>query len=74
MMAMMMWMHGKTKWMMNSVGLKSGTAGGTALVVLLNISGDDLVRTVVLGALGAVVSFLVSWVMKWVLGRIRRRL
>ena len=58
---------------MNSLGLRAGTAGGTALVVLLNISGADLLRTLVLGAVGAVVSFVVSWVMKWLVGRMRRR-
>ena len=74
MIPMEMWMCGRTRWRMNSLGLKAGTAGGTTLVVLLNISGDDVLRTVVLGVVGAIVSFLVSCGMKWLLGRIRRRL
>ncbi|MGV3528069.1 MAG: hypothetical protein ACO1OO_04170 [Flavisolibacter sp.] len=54
---------------MNSLGVKAGTTGGTLLVVLLNISGEDLLRTTVLAAVGAVVSYGVSWCLKCLLGR-----
>ena len=43
-----------------SVHTRAGTAGGTLLVVALQISSQEMLKTVVLAALGAVVSFWVS--------------
>ena len=37
-----------------------GTVSGTALTVAVNIGSPDILKTVVLAALGAVVSFSVS--------------
>lgn len=45
-------------------GTVLGTVGGTALTVVANISSQDITKTVVLAALGAVVSFTVSVVLK----------
>jgi hypothetical protein len=42
------------------VHTRAGTAGGTLLVVALQISSQEMLKTVVLAALGAVVSFWVS--------------
>lgn len=50
---------------------KAGTLGGTLLNVLLQISGSELARTVVLTATGAAVSFLVSFALQWMLRRRR---
>lgn len=51
---------------------KAGTAGGTLAVVLLQISNGELVKTVVLAALGAAVSFMVSLVLKMVVRRLKK--
>jgi hypothetical protein len=41
-----------------------GTAGGTFLSVLPNLHSEDVFRTVLLASIGAVVSFVVSMVLK----------
>jgi hypothetical protein len=46
-----------------SFSTTAGTAGGT-LTVLLTISTADMMRTVILAALGATVSFGVSFLLK----------
>ena len=47
-----------------------GTLGGIITIVLVNINTGDLLRTIVLAAVGAVVSLSVShvcnyWLRKW---------
>ena len=42
-----------------------GTISGTALTVLMNIGSSDIIKTVILAALGAVVSFSISLLLKW---------
>jgi|GEM_PF-6587982 len=39
---------------------KIGTIGGTLTIVLANITTTDIISTILLSALGAVVSYLVS--------------
>jgi hypothetical protein len=46
---------------------KHGTVGGMLLIFLTNITSGDLVKTVVMAATGAAVSFIVSWGMKWLM-------
>jgi len=41
-----------------------GTAGGTVLSIVPNIASEDVLRTVILAALGAIVSFTLSIVLK----------
>jgi len=41
-----------------------GTVSGTALTVAMNIGSSDIMKTVVLAALGAVVSFAVTVALK----------
>ena len=52
-----------------TTGTKMGTAGGTLMIILANITTGDILKTVVLAAVGAVVSFGVSLLlrrmMKW---------
>ncbi len=48
----------------NNVQLGMGTGSGTLLSVLAFISSHDVLKTVVLAAIGAVVSFAVSWVLQ----------
>jgi hypothetical protein len=47
------------------------TVSGTALTVVVNINSSDILKTVVLAALGAVVSFSVSLLLKWLVKRFR---
>jgi hypothetical protein len=49
-----------------------GTVSGTALTVVMNIGSSDIIKTVVLASLGAVVSFSVSVLLKWLMKKIRR--
>jgi len=49
-----------------------GTVSGTALTVIANIGSQDVIKTVVLAALGAVVSFAVSVTLKWLVKRLKR--
>lgn len=51
---------------------RAGTAGGTLLIIIANISSQDLLKTVVLAAVGAVVSFGVTLLLKVVIGRLRK--
>jgi mannitol-specific phosphotransferase system IIBC component len=53
-------------------GVKSGTAGGTLLTLWINIQQEDLLKTALLAAIGAAVSFSVSLLLKWLVKRLRR--
>lgn len=46
---------------------KSSMAGGTLTIILANISSDDAVKTAVLAAIGAAVSFTVSQLLKYLI-------
>jgi len=48
---------------------KIGTAGGFLTVVLANINTGDLVKTAVMAATGAAVSFLISVLLKYCISR-----
>lgn len=50
-----------------------GTMAGTLLTIAVNASSEDYLRTVVLGAVGAVSSFIVSALLRWVLRFLRPR-
>ena len=43
---------------------RAGTAGGTLLVVLLQVSSGEVFKTALLAAVGAVVSFAVSYTLQ----------
>ena len=49
----------------------AGMAGGTALVILLNINTAEIVHTAILASIGAGVSFGVSLLLKWLLNFFR---
>lgn len=51
---------------------KHGTAGGFLLVLLANINSSDFIKTVVLAATGAAVSYLVSFGLQWVRDKLKR--
>lgn len=51
---------------------KAGTAGGTLLSIFANINSEDLIKTAVLAAVGAVVSFAVTLLLKLLLKRVKK--
>lgn len=59
--------------LLSDTGTRAGTIGGTMLSVFPSISSGDLIRTVVLATIGAVVSYLVSVMMKRVFERIKKK-
>jgi len=41
-----------------------GTAGGTFLSMIPNINSEDIVKTIILASVGAIVSFMISILLK----------
>ena len=61
--------------MMNQVfdqNTKAGTIGGTLLTIVANIQSSDLLKTGILAAIGAVVSFGVTLFLKFLIRRIKK--
>ena len=50
----------------------AGTIGGTLLAIIPHLDTSDITRTLVLGAVGAVASFVVSQLCKWIWKRIKK--
>ncbi|MBC8882626.1 hypothetical protein H9X57_02065 [Flavobacterium piscinae] len=48
----------------NTLSLKVGTAGGTLLSIVPNITSVDVLRTIILAIIGAIVSFFVTLLLK----------
>jgi hypothetical protein len=61
---------------MNNGSIKSDTllftVCGTALAIVAGVDPQDVVRTVIHAAIGAVVSFSVSLLLKWVIEKVRK--
>lgn len=51
---------------------KAGTAGGVVTIILVNINSGEILKTIVLAAVGAVVSFTVSICLKWMIRRLKK--
>ena len=51
---------------------KAGTIGGTLLSFLANIDNEDLLKTGILAAIGAVVSFTVTIFLKFLIKRLKK--
>ena len=49
-----------------------GTAGGTFLSMVPNLHSEDVLRTVLLAAIGAIVSFVLSMVLKFIVKNHRK--
>jgi uncharacterized membrane protein YeaQ/YmgE (transglycosylase-associated protein family) len=49
-----------------------GTVGGTILSTIPNLDSADVFRTLILATVGAVASFLVTQLMKWMKKRIKK--
>jgi mannitol-specific phosphotransferase system IIBC component len=50
-----------------------GTTGGTVLTVLFNIHSEDIVQTIFLAIVGAIVSFFVSLILKSIVKAFKNR-
>ena len=48
-----------------------GTVSGTVLTVAVNVGSSDILKTVILASLGAVVSFSVSLLLKHIAKRLK---
>jgi hypothetical protein len=55
------------------ISVKTGTAGGTFLSVVPNLNSDDLIKTVVLAIVGAVVSFSISVLLKFITKKYKKK-
>lgn len=51
---------------------KAGTLGGTLLTIIANISKEDLIKTGILAAVGAVVSFSVTLLFKFLIKKLKK--
>lgn len=51
---------------------KAGTVSGTLLSIFANINSEDLIKTTVLAALGAIVSFAVTLLLKLLAKRMKK--
>lgn len=51
---------------------KAGAASGALLTIFANIRSEDLVKTVVLAAIGAAVSFSITLLLKVVIKHLRK--
>jgi mannitol-specific phosphotransferase system IIBC component len=49
-----------------------GTVSGTILSVVAMFDAGDIIKTIIMATVGAVVSFLVSRGLKWIWGKWRR--
>lgn len=52
---------------------RAGTAGGTVLILLIHISSADVIKTAILAAVGATVSYTVSVILKLIVDRIKQK-
>jgi mannitol-specific phosphotransferase system IIBC component len=51
---------------------KAGTAGGTLLSIFANINSGDVLKTAILAAIGAVVSFSVTLLLRLLVKRLKK--
>lgn len=52
---------------------KAGIAGGILTIVLVNIRSGEIIKTIALAAIGAVVSFMVSIFLKWTIRQLKKK-
>lgn len=52
---------------------KAGTIGGTLLILFINLRTEEVLKTAILAAIGAVVSFTISMMLKLLIKKIRRK-
>ncbi len=54
-------------------GTRTGTACGTLLVILSSIQFADVLETAILASIGAVVSFVVTVILKGIIKKCRKK-
>jgi mannitol-specific phosphotransferase system IIBC component len=52
---------------------KAGTVGGTILVIILQTNVHEIATTALMAAVGAAVSFMMSVLLRYITGKIRRK-
>ena len=57
----------------NDIQIKSGVVGGTLLSTVFTISLDDILFTIIMAVIGAIVSFSVSTLLKWLFCRKQKK-
>ncbi|WP_236548114.1 hypothetical protein [Polaribacter septentrionalilitoris] len=63
-----------SKYMLqNDIQIKSGVVGGTLLSTVFTISLDDILFTIIMAIIGAIVSFSVSTLLKWLFFRKQKK-
>jgi hypothetical protein len=55
-----------------NISLKTGTAAGTLLSIVPNLHSEDILKTIVLAVIGAVVSFTATLILK-MLTKVRKK-
>ncbi|WP_264564742.1 hypothetical protein [Flavobacterium sp. N3904] len=50
-----------------------GTAGGTFLSIVPNLHSEDVLKTVLLAAIGAIVSFVLSIILKFIVKKHKKK-
>lgn len=58
--------------MNNNHNLFMGTAGGTLLTLATTLDVNNILKTALLAAFGSTVSFMVSLLLRYIVGRIRK--
>lgn len=53
--------------------IKMATISGTFMVLLFSIDAEELVSTIILAAIGAIVSFAISWILERLAQRRRKK-
>ncbi len=53
--------------------IKASVIGGTVTSAWVHITSEDLIKTAVMATFGAVVSYLVSLLIKWIHKRLREQ-
>jgi small-conductance mechanosensitive channel len=53
--------------------MKIGIAGGTLLTIFVNLNSEDIIKTAILAAVGAIVSFCISLALKTVIKNLKDR-
>jgi mannitol-specific phosphotransferase system IIBC component len=58
--------------LMSDTGTRAGTIGGTLLSMVPVITSGEIIRTIILATVGALVSYLVSVLLKMLVQRIKK--
>lgn len=59
--------------MNSTISIRTGTISGMLLSLAPQVSSTDVIKTVLLAAIGATASFTVTLLWKWIWGRYRKK-